>query len=69
MPDELRAQIEPLHAIVRAMGLPLLMSRRRGRRRDRHMAIQAAAAGILGDLDQRQGPRSAGRRRITLVNT
>ena len=24
MPDELRAQIEPLHAIVRAMGLPLL---------------------------------------------
>lgn len=25
MPDELRLQIEPLHAIVRAMGLPLLM--------------------------------------------
>ena len=25
MPDELRAQIEPLHAIVRAMGLPLLV--------------------------------------------
>lgn len=25
MPDELQAQIEPLHAIVRAMGLPLLM--------------------------------------------
>ncbi len=24
MPDELRAQVEPLHAIVRAMGLPLL---------------------------------------------
>jgi len=25
MPDDLRVQIEPLHAIVRAMGLPLLM--------------------------------------------
>jgi DNA polymerase I len=25
MPDDLKAQIEPLHAIVRAMGLPLLM--------------------------------------------
>ena len=25
MPDELRAQVEPIHAIVRAMGLPLLM--------------------------------------------
>ena len=25
MPDELRAQIEPIHAIVKAMGLPLLM--------------------------------------------
>jgi DNA polymerase-1 len=25
MPDELRAQVEPLHAVVRAMGLPLLL--------------------------------------------
>ena len=25
MPDELRAQIEPLHALIRAMGFPLLM--------------------------------------------
>ena len=25
MPDDLREQIEPIHAIVRAMGLPLLM--------------------------------------------
>src|SRR3989338_4411379 len=25
MPDELRLQIEPLHAVIRAMGLPLLM--------------------------------------------
>ena len=25
MPDELREQIEPIHAIVRAMGLPLLL--------------------------------------------
>jgi DNA polymerase-1 len=24
MPDELREQVEPIHAIVRAMGLPLL---------------------------------------------
>ncbi len=24
MPDDLRAQIEPLHAMVKAMGLPLL---------------------------------------------
>ncbi|MDI8845553.1 hypothetical protein MJL96_19450, partial [Salmonella enterica subsp. enterica serovar Kentucky] len=27
MPDDLRAQIEPLHAMVKAMGLPLLMVR------------------------------------------
>jgi DNA polymerase I len=25
MPDELRSQVEPIHAIIRAMGLPLLM--------------------------------------------
>ena len=25
MPDDLRAQIEPLHAIIRAMGLPLVI--------------------------------------------
>ena len=31
MPDDLRAQIEPLHAMVKAMGLPLLW-RRSGRR-------------------------------------
>ncbi|STI82437.1 DNA polymerase I [Escherichia coli] len=34
MPDDLRAQIEPLHAMVKAMGLPLLAVfwRRSGRR-------------------------------------
>ncbi len=34
MPDDLRAQIEPLHAMVKAMGLPLLAGfwRRSGRR-------------------------------------
>ena len=25
MPDDLRAQIEPLHAIIRAMGIPLIV--------------------------------------------
>jgi DNA polymerase-1 len=71
MPDELRAQIEPLHAIVRAMGLPLLMVP------DVEaddvigtLATQAAAQGLdtlisTGDKDLAQlvGPH------VTLVNT
>jgi DNA polymerase-1 len=37
MPDDLRAQIEPLHEAVQAEGWPLLIDRGRGgRRRDRH---------------------------------
>jgi DNA polymerase-1 len=37
MPDDLRAQIEPLHEAVKAEGWPLLMDRGRGgRRRHRH---------------------------------
>ena len=71
MPDELRAQIEPLHAIVRAMGLPLLIVP------DVEaddvigtLAIQAAAAGIptvisTSDKDLAQLVDD----RITLVNT
>ncbi len=71
MPDELRAQIEPLHAIVQAMGLPLLMVP------DVEaddvigtLATQAAARGLdtlisTGDKDLAQlvGPH------VTLVNT
>jgi len=71
MPDELRAQIEPLHAIVRAMGLPLLIVP------DVEaddvigtLATQAAVAGIptvisTGDKDLAQLVED----RITLINT
>jgi DNA polymerase-1 len=46
MPDDLRAQIEPLHAVIRAMGLPLLVET--GVEADDvigTLALRAAAAG------------------------
>ncbi|MDD1649278.1 MAG: DNA polymerase I [Methylococcaceae bacterium] len=60
MPDELRAQIEPLHAIIRAMGLPLLIES--GVEADDvigTLAIRAAAQGYsvvvsTGDKDMAQ---------------
>ena len=60
MPDELSSQIEPLHAIVRAMGLPLLMIE--GVEADDvigTLAAQATAAGLdtlisTGDKDMAQ---------------
>ncbi len=60
MPDELRAQIEPLHALVRAMGLPLLAIE--GVEADdviATLATEASAAGIAtliasGDKDLTQ---------------
>lgn len=71
MPDDLAAQIEPLHALVRAHGWPLLMVA--GVEADDvigTLALQAAAQGIDTiistsdkDLAQLVGPR------ITLVNT
>ncbi len=71
MPEDLRAQIEPLHAIVRAMGLPLLVVP--GVEADDvigTLATEAAAQGLdtlisTGDKDLAQlvGPH------VTLVNT
>jgi DNA polymerase-1 len=47
MPDELRAQVEPMMAIVAALGLPDAARGWRGsRRRDRHLAVRGAEAGI-----------------------
>ncbi|WP_026305353.1 DNA polymerase I [Thioalkalivibrio sp. ALJ9] len=71
MPDELAAQIEPLHELVRAMGLPLLCVE--GVEADdviATLADQAAAAGhdvviSTGDKDLAQLVND----RITLVNT
>jgi DNA polymerase-1 len=71
MPDELRAQVEPLHAIVRAMGLPLLMVP--GVEADdviATLAVQAARQGLpvlisTGDKDLAQLVGGG----ITLVNT
>ena len=71
MPDDLRAQIEPLHAIVRAMGLPLLVVP--GVEADDvigTLATQAAAAGLptlvsTSDKDLAQLVDD----RVTLVNT
>jgi len=71
MPDELRAQIEPLHAVVRAMGLPVLIVP------DVEaddvigtLAVQAAAAGVptlisTSDKDLAQLVDD----HVTLVNT
>ncbi len=71
MPDELAAQVEPLHALVQALGLPLL--RVPGVEADDvigTLAMQAAVHGMetvisTGDKDMAQlvGPH------ITLVNT
>jgi DNA polymerase-1 len=71
MPDELRAQVEPLHAVVRAMGLPLLMVP--GVEADDvigTLAVQAAREGLpvlisTGDKDLAQLVGGG----ITLVNT
>jgi len=71
MPDELRAQVEPLHAIVRAMGLPLLIvSDVEADDVIGTLATQAAVAGIptvisTGDKDLAQLVED----RITLINT
>ncbi|MDY0007454.1 MAG: 5'-3' exonuclease H3TH domain-containing protein, partial [Spongiibacteraceae bacterium] len=71
MPDELRTQVEPIHAIIRAMGLPLLVVD--GVEADDvigTLAVRAAAKGrsvvvSTGDKDMAQlvGPH------VTLVNT
>ena len=71
MPDELRAQIEPLHALVRALGFPLLMVP--GVEADDvlgTLACQAATAGrqvliSTGDKDMAQLVNS----QIELINT
>jgi len=71
MPDELSSQIEPLHAIVRALGLPLLMVE--GVEADDvigTLAVQASAAGLdtlisTGDKDMAQLVNS----RVTLIDT
>ncbi len=71
MPDDLRAQIEPLMAIVQALGLPIL--RESGVEADDvigTLALQAAAEGIevvvsTGDKDMAQLVRAG----VSLVNT
>ena len=71
MPDELAAQVEPLHALVRAMGLPLLQVE--GVEADDvigTLAAQASAAGMdtvisTGDKDMAQLVDE----HVTLVNT
>ncbi|MDW6002561.1 DNA polymerase I [Vibrio mangrovi] len=71
MPDELRCQIEPLHQIIRSMGLPLLAIE--GVEADDvigTIATQAAEAGIpvlisTGDKDMAQLVND----KITLINT
>jgi DNA polymerase-1 len=71
MPDELRTQIEPLHAIVRAMGLPCIVED--GVEADDvigTLAQQAAASGIrsvisTGDKDMAQLVND----HISLINT
>ncbi|MCC2638533.1 MAG: polymerase [Moraxellaceae bacterium] len=71
MPDDLRGQVEPLHALIRAMGLPLLCEK--GVEADDvigTLARQAAAAGVevlisTGDKDIAQLVDG----HVTLVNT
>jgi len=71
MPDELRAQIEPLHAIVRAMGLPLLVVPEvEADDVIGTLAAQAAASGLpvlisTGDKDLAQLVGE----HVTLINT
>ncbi len=71
MPDELREQVEPIHAIVEAMGLPLLVVE--GVEADDVIGTLAAEAGAknrevvvsTGDKDMAQLVNE----RVTLVNT
>lgn len=71
MPDELRPQVDPIHHIIRAMGLPLLVIE--GVEADDvigTLALQAAAKGLevvisTGDKDMAQLVNG----HITLVNT
>ena len=71
MPDDLKSQIEPLHAVIRAMGLPLLIES--GVEADDvigTLALRAAAEGFsviisTGDKDMAQLVNE----RITLENT
>ena len=71
MPDDLRDQIEPLHALVRALGLPLIVES--GVEADDvigTLAVQGAKAGrdvliSTGDKDMAQLVNE----RVTLVNT
>ncbi len=71
MPDEMRSQIEPLHNLVRALGIPMLIID--GVEADDvigTLAVQARAAGIntiisTGDKDMAQLVGE----RITLINT
>jgi len=71
MPDELRSQIEPIHTIVKAMGLPMLMTP--GVEADDvigTLAVQATEAGMktvisTGDKDMAQLVNDS----VTLVNT
>jgi DNA polymerase-1 len=71
MPDDLRSQVEPLHALIRAMGLPLLCEK--GVEADDvigTLAVQAAAVKMpvlisTGDKDIAQLVNE----HITLVNT
>lgn len=71
MPDDLREQIEPLHRVVQAMGLPLLMVS--GVEADDvigTLAVQASAQGLntlisTGDKDLAQLVDE----RVTLINT
>ncbi|WP_026376026.1 DNA polymerase I [Aestuariibacter salexigens] len=71
MPDELRSQIEPLHAIIRAMGLPIIVEP--GVEADDvigTLAHQASAKGIhtlisTGDKDMAQLVDD----HVTLINT
>ncbi|MGI8561769.1 MAG: 5'-3' exonuclease, partial [Luteimonas sp.] len=75
MPDDLRAQVEPLQRLVEALGLPLLCVD--GVEADDvigTLAVQAAAEGIdvtisTGDKDFAQLVRDDGGGRIALVNT
>ncbi len=71
MPDEMRSQIEPLHNLVRALGIPMLIID--GVEADDvigTLAVQARAAGIntiisTGDKDMAQLVGE----RVTLINT
>jgi DNA polymerase-1 len=71
MPDELRAQVEPMMEIVAALGMPDPARARRGsRRRDRHAGGARRRAGIdvtisTGDKDFAQLVRP----HVALVNT